>query len=65
MLYSTVKDHIQRMNDRQKVNITNSWVTNMTPRKLNNFGETFLTESGLYKLVFQSRAPKAEESMNG
>lgn len=29
-------------------------------RKLNNAGENFLTESGVYKLVFKSRKPNAE-----
>lgn len=30
-------------------------------RKLNNAGENFLTESGVYKLIFKSRSPFAEE----
>lgn len=30
-------------------------------RKLNNAGENFLTESGVYKLVFKSRKPSAEK----
>lgn len=29
-------------------------------RKLNNAGESFLTESGVYKLIFKSRKPSAE-----
>lgn len=29
-------------------------------RKLNNAGENFLTESGVYKLMFRSRKPEAE-----
>ena len=29
--------------------------------KLNNAGENFLTESGMYKLVFKSNKPKAEK----
>lgn len=41
--------------------LTNSGTTNLSLRKLNNRGEVFLTESGLYKLVFKSRVLKAEE----
>lgn len=57
----TVKDYISRMNDKQKVELTNSRIRDLGFRKLNNRGEFFLTESGLYKLIFSSRVPKAEE----
>ena len=33
---------------------------NLHIRKLNNAGENFLTESGVYKLVFKSHKPNAE-----
>ncbi len=33
-------------------------------RKLNNAGENFLTESGVYKLIFKSRKPEAERFSN-
>ena len=36
-------------------------MTNSNIRKLNNAGENFLTESGVYKLVFKSRKPNAEK----
>lgn len=36
-------------------------MTNIHIRKLNNAGENFLTESGVYKLVFKSRKPNAEK----
>ena len=39
----------------------NSDVRSMHFRKLNNAGEKFLTESGVYKLVFKSRKPNAEK----
>jgi len=38
-----------------------SGVHSMHSRKLANFGETFLTEAGLNKMIFKSRKPKAEE----
>ena len=41
--------------------VKNSEVHNMHFRKLNNAGENFLTESGVYKLVFRSRKPNAEK----
>ncbi len=48
------------MNEKQAKLILNSDVTNSNIRKLNNAGEKFLTESGLYKLIFKSRKPEAE-----
>jgi len=39
----------------------NSAVTNGYSRKLANFGETFLTEAGLNKMIFKSRKPNAEK----
>ena len=46
---------------KQVLKISNSDVTNNHIRKLNNAGENFLTESGVYKLVFKSRKPNAEK----
>ncbi len=48
------------MNTRQVIKVKNSDVTISHIRKLNNAGENFLTESGVYKLVFKSRKPNAE-----
>ena len=48
------------MNKSQVIKLTNSDVTNCHIRKLNNAGENFLTESGVYKLIFKSRKPSAE-----
>ena len=55
-----VRKAMSRMNEKQVVKVKNSDVTNNHIRKLNNAGENFLTESGVYKLVFKSRKPNAE-----
>lgn len=52
-----VRKAMSRMNEKQVLKISNSDVTNNHIRKLNNAGENFLTESGVYKLVFKSRKP--------
>ena len=55
-----VNDNISRMNAKQVVKLTNSKVGKTDFRKLHNTGENFLTESGVYKLVFKSHKPNAE-----
>ena len=55
-----VRDNIARMNAKQVVKLTNSKVGKTGFRKLHNTGENFLTESGVYKLVFKSHKPNAE-----
>ena len=55
-----VNDNISRMNAKQVVKLTNSKVGKPILRKLHNTGENFLTESGVYKLVFKSHKPNAE-----
>ena len=55
-----VKSSIRNFSDKQVVKVKNSDVHSMHFRKLNNAGENFLTESGVYKLVFKSRKPEAE-----
>lgn len=55
MAHRTVKDHMSKMTDKQVVKLKNSDVGLNNFRKLNNAGENFLTESGVYKLVFKSR----------
>ena len=57
---STVRDNISSMNEKQVVKLTNSKVDNIDFRKLHNTGENFLTESGVYKLIFKSRKEEAE-----
>ena len=57
----TVKNHMAFMNDRQVVKLTNDSVSRLTGfRNLNNAGENFLTEAGVYKIIFKSRKPEAE-----
>lgn len=55
-----VNDNISRMNDKQVIKLTNSDIGLTDFRKLNNAGENFLTESGVYKLIFKSHKEEAE-----
>ena len=57
---SAVKMAVAKMNAKQVVKLTNSKVGKTDFRKLHNTGENFLTESGVYKLVFKSHKPNAE-----
>lgn len=56
-----VNDNIRKMNEKQVVKLTNSKIGKTDFRKLHNTGENFLTESGVYKLVFKSHKPNAEK----
>lgn len=56
-----VNDNITRMNEKQVVKLTNSDIGESDFRKLNNAGENFLTESGVYKLIFKSNKSNAEK----
>lgn len=56
-----VKTAISKMNEKQVVKLTNSKVAKYNFRKLHNTGENFLTESGVYKLVFKSHKPNSEK----
>lgn len=60
MSKSTVRNHLSEMNEKQIRKIKNSDVRSKDIRNLNNAGESFLTESGLYKLLMKSRKPRAE-----
>lgn len=55
-----VNSSIRNFSDKQVRKITNSDLRDMHIRKLNNAGENFLTEAGVYKLVFKSHKPEAE-----
>ncbi|MDI0267799.1 BRO family protein [Clostridioides difficile] len=55
-----IRKSITRMNDNQVIKLTNSVVTDSHIRKLNNAGENFLTENGVYKLIFKSKKKEAE-----
>ena len=58
---SSVRMAIGKMNNKQVVKLTNSDVKDIDIRKLNNAGENFLTESGVYKLIFKSKKKEAEK----
>ena len=58
---SAVRKAIGNMTEKQVIKLKNSDVKESNIRKLNNAGENFLTESGVYKLVFRSNKPNAEE----
>ncbi|MBV4432422.1 hypothetical protein KM803_13990 [Clostridium tyrobutyricum] len=61
MAESTVRNYLSKMNINQVKLIKNSDVHLKDIRKLNNAGEKFLTESGVYKLAFKSNKPNAEK----
>lgn len=56
-----VRENLREMSDKQLIKLNNSAVSNTDIRKLNNAGENFLTESGVYKLIFKSRKKEAEK----
>ena len=68
---SNIRDSIKDFNEKQIIKLTNSKVvnadfrnfkvSNTDFRKFHNTGENFLTESGVYKLIFKSRKPIAEK----
>lgn len=58
---SAVRMAVKNMNDKQVIKLKNSDVKDIDIRKLNNAGENFLTESGVYKLIFRSNKPNAEK----
>ena len=61
MKQQTVNEHIQNMSEQQVKKLTNSDTALTSIRKLNNAGENFLTEKGVYKLILKSRKPSAEK----
>ena len=58
---SAVRKSIANMNNKQVVKLKNLDVKDVPIRKLNNAGENFLTESGVYKLIFKSNKKEAEK----
>ena len=56
-----VNDNISKMNEKQVIKLTNSKIGETDFRKLHNTGENFLTESGVYKLIFKSHKEEAEK----
>lgn len=57
---SAVRMAISKMSSKQVIKLKNSEVKDIDIRKLNNAGENFLTESGVYKLIFKSHKKEAE-----
>lgn len=58
-----VKSAVKRMNEKQVIKLSNSDISKGSIsnfRKLHNTGENFLTESGVYKLIFKSKKAEAE-----
>lgn len=55
----TVRRHLQEFTEKHVIKVINSDVQNMNIRNLNNAGENFLTESGVYKLIFKSKKEEA------
>ncbi|MDZ4994008.1 hypothetical protein GNF80_13675 [Clostridium perfringens] len=58
---SSIRNYLAEMNEKQSIVLTNSKVLNTDIRKLANRGEKFLTESGVYKLIFKSKKKEAEK----
>lgn len=63
---SAIKMAISNMNQNQAVKLTNDMISAVNNidcgiRKMNNIGENFLTESGVYKLIFKSRKPRQKD----
>lgn len=56
-----VNSSMRKFSDKQLIKLKNSDMHIMHNRKLNNAGENFLTESGVYKLIFKSQKKEAEE----
>lgn len=61
---SAVRNHVAEMNQKQAITLKNSDVRSKDIRTLNNRGETFLTESGVYQLAFKSKKPDAKKFVN-
>lgn len=55
-----INSTLRNFNNKQVIKLRNSDMYSMHSRKLNNVGENFLTESGVYKLIFKSRKENAE-----
>lgn len=58
-----VKSAVKRMTEKQVIKLSNSDISKGSIRNfrnLHNTGENFLTESGVYKLIFKSHKEEAE-----
>lgn len=64
MSESVIRDHISNMDNDEVIKLKNSDISDVGLidfRKLNNAGESFLTESGVYALIMKSRKPSASK----
>lgn len=59
-----VRKSIRNFNDNQRIKLTQSIVTNGNNLDIPTAGRVYLTESGVYKLVFKSNKPQAEKFSN-
>lgn len=64
IVQESVRYHTSKMNDNQRVKLTKSIVGQTNNLDIPTAGRVYLTESGVYKLVFQSRKPQAERFSN-
>jgi len=55
-----INSSVKNFNANQLKKLTNSITDSIRFRKIHNTGENFLTEAGVYKLIFRSRKPEAE-----
>lgn len=58
---SAIRKHLLSMNKNQIVKLKNSDIKNQSIRLLKKEGENFITENGLYKLIFKSNNPNADK----
>ena len=61
---SAVRMSLRNMNGNQKIKLTQSIVNSIDNLVIPTAGRVFLTESGVYKLVFKSNKPQAEKFSN-
>lgn len=59
-----VRDRIRDFNDNQRIKLTQSTVGIPDNLDIPTAGKVYLTESGVYKLVFKSNKPQAERFSN-
>jgi len=64
MSKSGVRSALSRMNQNQTRLLKNSDVPDRDIRKLNNRGENFLTESGVFKMIFRSQSDLRDKLEN-
>ncbi len=56
-----VRENLRNFNENQVIKLTKSIVSSTDNLVIPTAGKLFLTESGVYKLIFKSRKPEAEK----